>query len=221
MCAHTQRTTNKRLRTQTQDWPTRNQFALEGLCYFPSWRACLISKAAGKVRLFLGCFSTPDGHRQQQQPEEEEIKKKKKIAEKMLMSWAELQNWRVSVDCRSVNAQPIKHNHHIFIICSETNKTVGNYTNVEMRLCVCVYFKNFRKSNNFTLEGRRKKSFDVEFSDAKWNLKKLPHGTKQLRVIWIWRGEVKEENGELRFFCFVWINNNNKTGERKTRMFPI
>lgn len=87
----------------------------------------------------------------------------------MLMSWAELQNWRVSVDCRSVNAQPIKHNHHIFIICSETNKTVGYYTNVEIRLCV--YFKNFRKSNNFTLEGRRKKSFDVEFSDAKWNLK--------------------------------------------------
>jgi hypothetical protein len=39
----------------------------------------------------LGCFSTPDGHRQQQQEEEEEIKKKK-IAEKMLMSWAELQN---------------------------------------------------------------------------------------------------------------------------------
>jgi hypothetical protein len=39
----------------------------------------------------LGCFSTPDGHRQQQQQEEEEIKKKK-IAEKMLMSWAELQN---------------------------------------------------------------------------------------------------------------------------------
>jgi hypothetical protein len=39
----------------------------------------------------LGCFSTPDGHRQQQQQQEEEIKKKK-IAEKMLMSWAELQN---------------------------------------------------------------------------------------------------------------------------------
>jgi hypothetical protein len=40
----------------------------------------------------LGCFSTPDGHRQQQQQQEEEEIKKKKIAEKMLMSWAELQN---------------------------------------------------------------------------------------------------------------------------------
>jgi hypothetical protein len=40
----------------------------------------------------LGCFSTPDGHRQQQQQQQEEEIKKKKIAEKMLMSWAELQN---------------------------------------------------------------------------------------------------------------------------------
>ncbi len=94
-CVCTHPTHKEQTSAHTQDWPTRNQFALQGLCYFPSWRACLISKA-GKVRLFLGCFSTPDGHRQQQQQEEEEIKKEKYRRK----CWCPAQNYRTD-GCQS------------------------------------------------------------------------------------------------------------------------
>lgn len=88
--------------------------------------------------MFLGCFSTPDGHRQQQEEEEEEIKKKNSGENAdVLRRITELTG--VSQLPKREYAQPIKHNHHIFIICSETNKTVGNYTNVENTPVCCVF----------------------------------------------------------------------------------